>query len=167
MRGDLMKNKLFPILAIFLSFTLCQAPAQSDAPSAETIETLNKLQDLMEQATLKGDYVTIAEHYTVDAVIMPDFAPAIRGRKALLAAYKNQQKEGTKFHSFSTTAELRWQKENEIFERGTFGMSVTGRKSPKPTAYYGSYFQIWQKEPDGRYLMKFTIWNLDFNPFGP
>ncbi len=161
-----MKNKLFPILAFLPFLALCQTPAQSDAPSPETVETLNKIQELMEQATLKGDYQAIAEHYTADAVVMPDFAPAIRGKKALLAAYKSQQEEGIRFHSFSTTAELRWQKEDEIFERGTFGMSVTGRKSSKPTAYYGSYFQIWQKESGERYLLKFTIWNLDFNPLG-
>ena len=52
-----------------------------------------------------------------------------------------------------------------VFDIGTFGMSLISSDSPKPIAYYGSYFHTWQKQSDGSFKIKYTMSNLDFNPF--
>lgn len=117
------------------------------------------------KTTLDGEYLKLVEYYSDDVTVMPDFHPAIRGKKSLLEQYEKEMEKGVKYHSFSVTVEKRWKKEDEIFERGTFGMAVSSKNSRKPAAYYGSYFQIWKRQSDGSYKMTFTIWNLDFNPF--
>ena len=74
------------------------------------------------------------------------------------------KKIGLKYHSFSGTPEDIWECEKFVYERGKFGMSVSSKDHPKPLAYHGSYFTIWQKENDGSLKIKYVIWNLDFNP---
>lgn len=64
-----------------------------------------------------------------------------------------------------TTQEL-WTCGELVYQRGTFGMSVKSKDRKRPDAFYGSFFQVWQKQPDGAFKIKMTIWNLDFNPFG-
>ena len=119
----------------------------------------------MTALALAGDYEEIIEFYTEDAVIMPDFQPPIRGRDALMRQYKKDEKKGTRFHSLTGSVEKRWMRGNEIFEIGSFGMAVSSHEDARPQAFYGSYFQIWEKQSDGAYRISFNIWNLDFNPF--
>jgi hypothetical protein len=58
-----------------------------------------------------------------------------------------------------------WECGEMVYEIGTFGMSLVSKDSPKPIAYYGSYFHVWQKQSDGNYKLKYMMSNLDFNPF--
>jgi len=160
-----MKNmlNLKSILFFCLIFLFSSAHAQ-DVPK-EIDDILNKINDKMVEATLAGEYLSLMTFYSDDVVIMPDFHPALRGKKAFLKRYQEDMKNGIKHHSFNGTVEKRWQQGDEIFERGTFGMAVSSFHSKQPKAYYGSYFQIWKKQSDGTFKISFTIWNLDFNPF--
>ncbi len=137
--------------------------AQAVLPDVE--QNLKETGEKMIAATLAGDYLSLLDYHAKDVVIMPDFRPAISGKKALEAQYKEDMKMGLKHHSFTGTVEKRWQHGDEVFERGTFGMAVSSKKDKRPAAYYGSYFQIWQKQSDGTFKISFIIWNLDFNPF--
>ena len=119
----------------------------------------------MMNATLEGNSVSNIDHYTDDVIIMPAFQPAIRGKQDLISAYNKEKKKKLKYHSFNGIPEKRWMVNDQVFERGTFGMSVSTKDDPKPKAYYGSYFQIWTKQSDGEFKISYTIWNLDFNPF--
>jgi ketosteroid isomerase-like protein len=138
---------------------------QAQNLSKEVDSALNEIDAKMVKATLAGEYLSLMDYYTEDVVMMPDFRPAIRGKKELLAQYQEDIKLGVKYHSFNATVEKKWQCGSEIFERGTFGMAISSKNSQKPMAFYGSYFQIWQKQPDGSFKITFIIWNLDFNPF--
>ena len=131
----------------------------------EIESTLNNIGTKMVQLTLDGDYLSLMDYYDDDVIVMPDFQPAIKSKKALTNRYKEDMKKGIKHHSFTGSIEKRWQKGDEIFERGTFGMAVSSNVSSKPAAYYGSYFQIWKRQSDGSYKISFIIWNLDFNPY--
>jgi len=164
-----MKKKLTPGLELAMLFCLLAAPVilSAQSVSSDVERMLKETGEKMITATLAGEYLTLVNYHTDDVVIMPDFRPAITGKKALEEQYKEDMKLGLKHHSFTGTVEKRWQHGDEVFERGTFGMAVSSKKDKRPAAYYGSYFQIWQKQSDGTFKISFIIWNLDFNPFEP
>lgn len=149
----------------FLLFLLPISFLQAQNIPVEIEKELNEIGDKMLEAALAGENVTIIDFYTDDVVVNPSFHSAIKGKKALLKLYQYDAKKGVKYHSFNATVEQRRLYGNEIFERGTFGLSVSSNESRKPQAYYGSYFQIWKKQSDGSYKIEYIIWNLDFNPF--
>ena len=128
-------------------------------------EVIESIGDKINKAVVAGDYDTIMSYHTDDVIIMPDFKPMVKGKKAWKEEIKKDRQRGAKVRSFSGTIMDLWSCENQVYERGTFGMSVTSNESTHPIALYGSYFQIWEKQTDGSYKIKFTIWNLDFNPF--
>jgi len=76
---------------------------------------------------------------------------------------KNRKMEG-QYHSFDGTAEDIWESGDKVYERGTFGVSLSYKDHPKPLAYYGSYFTIWQKASADSLKIKFVSWHLSFNP---
>jgi ketosteroid isomerase-like protein len=127
---------------------------------------LEKTNKAIERAMLAGDYEAILSYYTDDVVLVPDFQPAVRGKSAVWEGYTKQQKAGVTFHSFSATTEKIWTSGKDVYEYGTFGQAVSARDHAKPKAYYGSYFMIWEEQPDGALLIKYVIWNLGFNPCG-
>lgn len=160
------QNLIFKSIQVFISYFLCSFTILQAQDIPKEIENeLNKTGEKMVQATLDGDYLALIDFYSDDAVIMPDFKPPIRGKKALKDQFREDEKLGVEYHSFTGTVEKRWRRGDEIYERGSFGMAVSSRDSRRPTAFYGSYFQIWQKQKDGSFKISFTIWNLDFNPF--
>jgi len=140
--------------------------SQAQDLAAEKKQKLEEIGALLEKAMIDGDYDTTLEYYADDVIIMPGFDPAIKGIKALKDAYKKNKRKGIKYHSFTANAEKRWQCGNEIFSMGTFGMAISSKETSQPKAYYGSYFQVWQEYEDGSFKIKYSIWNLDFNPFG-
>ena len=162
-----MKHSYFSKSHLFLTYLIIGASTLLHAQNIpdETDKMLNQIEDKMKDAALAGENVKIINYYTEDVILNPSFQSAIKGRDALLKVYQDDVKKGLKYHSFSGTVEKRWQHENEIFERGSFGMSVSTNSSRKPKAYYGSYFQIWEVQSDGTYQISYVIWNLDFNPF--
>jgi ketosteroid isomerase-like protein len=143
-----------------------QKPVASIAPATDLPARLEKANKTISDAMLAGDYDTILSFYTDDVVLVPDFQPAVRGKSAVRESYAKQQKIGVTFHSFSATTEKIWSSGKEVYEYGTFGQAVSARDHAKPKAYYGSYFMIWEEQPDGALLIKYVIWNLGFNPCG-
>ena len=127
-------------------------------------EKLEKINRKLEKAVLEGDYDSILPYYTEDVIISPAFQPSVKGKEDIREIYKKNKKLGLKYHSFSGTLEDVWECDKFVYERGKFGMSVSYKDHPKPVAYYGTYFTIWQKESGDSLLIKYVIWNLDFNP---
>ena len=159
-----IKKSLYIFTFTILSFSFSKHIFSQEVPKP-VLDEINQISTIMMNAALEGNNADIIDHYAEDIIIMPDFQPAIRGKESLLSAYKEEKRKGLKYHSFNGTPEKRWMVNNDVFERGTFGMSVSTKDDPKPKAYYGSYFQIWKKQPDGKYKISYNIWNLDFNPF--
>jgi ketosteroid isomerase-like protein len=160
-----IKNHSFIAVCAFIGSLFVSTPLPAQDISPETADKLKSIGDAMINATLAGNLLSLVDYYTEDVILKPDFQPVISGKKALLALYKQELKKGVKYHAFSGKVEKQWQCGDEIFERGTFGLAVSAKESPKPVAYYGSYFQIWQQAPDGSFLISYVIWNLDFNPY--
>jgi len=134
-----------------------------DRVSPETAVILEEITTEMDAAMLANDYRTLLANYTEDCVVMPDFQPPIRGRQAMRRVYAENEKSGVVTHAFSGKAEARWEVDGMVYERGTFGMTVSDRQHPHPRGYYGSYFQIWERQ-GSTYRLAFVIWNLDHPP---
>lgn len=121
----------------------------------------NEIEDLM----LKGNYEAILPYYTNDIIISPAMQPSVVGIEAIKEIYRQDKQMGLKHHSFSGIIEDVWECSDKVYERGTFGLSLSTNDHPKPAAYHGSYFTIWQKENNDNLKIKYLIYNLDFNPY--
>lgn len=133
--------------------------------TAKTLRSMvEKINGVLDKAMLEGDYETLLKYYTEDIIVSPGMNPTVRGKDALKEAYEKNMKKKLKYHSFSGTIEDLWECGDKLYERGTFGMSMTYKDHPKPLAYYGSYFTIWKKVSEDSLKIKYVIWNLDFNP---
>jgi ketosteroid isomerase-like protein len=169
--------RCFVLLFLVGAVSSCNSPSEKPkeiqekshpavAPTTDLPARLEKANKTIHQAMLAGDYETILTFYTDDVVLVPDFHPAVRGKNAVRESYMKQKKAGVIFHSFSATTEKIWSSGKEVYEYGTFGQAVSAAEHAKPKAYYGSYFMIWEEQPDGALLIKYVIWNLGFNPCG-
>lgn len=127
----------------------------------EKIENINRL---LEDATLKGNYQALLDYYTEDIIVAPGLGPIVKGKFAIIESYKENRKWEVKYHSFNARVEEIWEYNDNIFERGSFGMSYSYKDHPKPKAYSGSYFTVWQKEKDDSLKIKYVMWNLNFDP---
>jgi ketosteroid isomerase-like protein len=145
---------------IFLSYS--NIFAQED----EVRKFIESIEDDFSKAALKGDYETILSYFADDVIVVPIFQPPIKGKKAYREELNKLKKQGVKYQSISGIIADIWECGNMVYETGTFAMSLIRKESARPEAYYGSYFQIWQKQSDESYKLKYMISNLDFNPFG-
>lgn len=173
-----MNSKKFSFtLIVILLFILCSScdgiknsNREKAKPKFESLEekdiakSLSEINSIMERAALEGDFDTILKYYTDDVVLLPAFKPALKGIAAVKESYDKNKKEGTKYHSFDATTEKIWLCDNQIFQYGTYGFSVSTNETKHPYAFNGSFITIWEKQADSSYLIKFTMSNLDFNP---
>jgi ketosteroid isomerase-like protein len=135
------------------------------AQEEEVREVLELIGEELTQAVLSGDYETIISHFTDDIIVFPVFNAPIKGKRAYREAVKKLKEQGVKYQSMSGNSTEMWECGNMVYDIGTFGMSLVTKDSPKPVAYYGSYFHVWQKQSDRSYKLKYMMSNLDFNPF--
>ena len=151
------------ITLCFFALTFCFANAHED--SAYWRQVLQPYSDKFAELLRHNDLEGTLEIYDDNVVLMAPLSPPLIGKKALKQEIKEARQMGIKYQSISgTTAEV-WGCENQIFERGTLAFSYITKKNEKPQAYYGSFISIWQKQEDGTYRIKYSIWNLDFNPW--
>jgi ketosteroid isomerase-like protein len=164
-------NTLLLILLLF-SFISCNNPRDETTVNPQQEKNaaledgdfksaLKRINSILDTAILNGDYETLLKHHTDDVILMPNFRPAIKGKKELSELYKKDKKNRVIFHAFSGKPEKMWASGNEVYEYGTYGLAVTSKETEHPYAFYGSYFMIWEKQPNGTYLIKFSITNLD------
>jgi ketosteroid isomerase-like protein len=128
-------------------------------------KTLREINSVMDKAILDGDYETLLKYHTDDVIIMGNFRPAIRGKNEMREQYKKDKKAGVKLHAFNGKPEKMWASGEEVFEYGTYGLAVSSKDTEYPYAFYGSYFLIWEIQPDSTYLIKYLITNLDHKPY--
>ena len=138
---------------------------QKEQGNTSLREKIDKINQEIEDLMLKGDYDAILPYYTNDIIISPAMQPSVVGIEAIKEIYREDKKMGLKHHSFSGIIEDLWDCSDKVYERGTFGLSLSTNDHPKPVAYHGSYFTIWQKEKDDNLKIKYLIYNLDFNPY--
>jgi len=164
-------SAVFLFILVFL-FTSCENQnTPKEVKEIVAVDTTNTLRAKIEsinsslnKAMLAGDYETMLKYYTEDIIVSPGLNPTAKGKAAIRESYEKYKKMQVKYHSFDGTIEDIWESGDKVYERGTFGVSLSYKDHPKPLAYYGSYFTIWQKGSDDSLKIKYVIWNLGFNP---
>jgi len=170
-----MFKKIFTAVILFISVFLFISCENQNTPKEVkekvTVDTAGALKEKIEninnilnKAMLSGDYEIMLQYYADDIIVSPGLNPTVKGKAAIKESYEKNRKMEVKYHSFDGTVEDIWESGDKIYERGTFGMSFSYKDHPKPLAYYGSYFTIWQKESYDSLKIKYVIWNLGFNP---
>lgn len=159
MRSITSKFTLFLIIFTLLTYNLIAGDNQEDLKA--TIESINAK---LNKAMLEGDFETMLAYHIDDVVCMPNYTEMIKGKKALKKYMEEDRKSGIKFSSFSSTIMDIWSCGDLVYEMGTYGMSIIIPDMSRPFADKGKYFTVWQKQSDGSYKVKFTIWNTDEYP---
>ena len=167
-------NTLLLILLLY-SFISCNNPGEESKENLQQKQkaalqsggfksTLQGIRSVLDKAILDSDYETILKYHTDDVIIMANFRPAIKGKNEMREQYKKDKKAGVKLHAFNGKPEKVWASGDEVYEYGTYGLAVSSKDTEHPYAFYGSYFMIWEKQPDSTYLVKYLITNLDYKP---
>lgn len=152
-----MKRYIIFIL-FFSQLLLAKTPLES---AREKIEILKRER---QNAAFEHDYKKALTFFTDDVLILPGLQPPIEGKAQLKKMYEQDEKNGVTFHAIGDNVQADWLCGEDYYERGTWSMSVTSNQNDKPAAFLGSYFQIWQKQNDGSYKIKFNIWKLNHMP---
>ena len=153
------------LIALVVAGLIAAAATAAEDEIARLTREVEAVHDAMEKAAIAGDYETVLSYLTEDVVLCADTRQPQRGKAAVRAVYRENEKEEVKIHSISSTIEALWTCGDRIYLRGTFGQSGSSKKHPAPIAIHGSYFEICRRLPDGRHLVEYNIWNLGFNPF--
>lgn len=127
-------------------------------------EQVQSLKKERQNASIERDYEKALKYFTDDVLVMPGMQPPLEGKDELRRMYKQDEKNGVQILAVSDNIHKDWLCGEDYYERGTWSMSVTSNDTPRPVAFLGSYFQIWQKQKDGSYKIKFNIWNLNHQP---
>lgn len=160
-----MKKDRWFIISVILFAALAATAVTAQDDVAKLTREIEAIHTAQEKAGLAGDYDALLAYFAGDVIICADTRAPIRGREAMRALYRENEKEGVKVHAISSTIDTLWICGDRIYLRGSFGQSASSRKSPNPVAIHGSYLEICQRRPDGRHLVEYLIWNLGFNPF--
>lgn len=154
----MIKKVILTMILIFISNPIF--------PQEESIKKiLSSIGEEFTQALLSEDYELIISHMTDDVIVFPIFGKPIKGKSAYRDAVKKLKASGAKYQSISGTSTEMWDCGEMIYDIGTFGMSLVTNESPKPIAFYGSYFHVWQKQSNGIYKLHYMMSNLDYNPY--
>jgi ketosteroid isomerase-like protein len=167
------------ILVIFFSFLTImfiscenteniQPVRKTISINGNNLEIRNKIEEITQEinkAVLENDYETQLKYFTADAIIIPPLGPILEGKNAIKAGFDKNIKEKIVLYSFNAKIEELWVCGDRVYERGTWAMSQSTKRSKIPKAYYGSYFEIWKIQQDSTLLIDYIIYTLGFNPF--
>ena len=158
-----MKKAVLQIVAIVavVFFSSSGAVAQSNEKYKQQIEKINKE---MSAAMVAGDDAKTMSFYAEDVISMPNFDKMLEGKEALRKSNEAMHHAGWKVKSFNPVTLKVMSAENTITEIGKFKISFAMEGMPQPIEDSGSYVTIWEKQPDGKLLIKVEIWNSDTNP---
>lgn len=157
----------------FIPFISCKSEDQGNVPvpvsvevqsDSASFEEIKKLNQEMYDLIAKWDYDEMIKYFTDDVLLLPPLIPEIRGKAALREHYKKQNELIDEISAFGGTTEKMWSSGDMVYEYGTFGLTAKLKNRNKPIAQTGNYFMIWERQNDGKFLIKYMIENLDYNP---
>ena len=145
------------VVAVLLG---CSAPPRSADPTetAAIRAAVDSASDRLFVALRTNDMDSLLSRVADDVVMMPPNEAPVRGKAAMRNWYAG-------FLAQVRTTALTVA-DREVFigsgwaaERAAYEWVVTPVGGGKPIVDHGNYMQIWQRQPDGRWLFKREIWN--------
>jgi uncharacterized protein (TIGR02246 family) len=155
------RSVLLAALALALTSTACQPPAQEAAGlSEEDVAAIEAIPDAWAEATLAGDWAAVAALFTEDGVFMPPNEPAVEGRAAIEAWTSTNF--GLLTYTEFTSEALEIDGRGDIaYVRGRYEVTLMPEGAPEPIRESGKWVAIMQKQPDGSWLTLVDIFNTD------
>ena len=147
------------IALTLVAFAACTAPPPAE-PDPIDLDALKKEFQAMDDAYAKAqnnkDAEGVLAYYTDDAHNLPEDAPTIKGKAAMLERIKQEMAADTTGGTIAFEAQ-------EVFADGDLAVYIgystyTGADGKKQM---GKYMSIMQKQADGKYLCIRDIWNND------
>jgi uncharacterized protein (TIGR02246 family) len=143
------------VVARTLGLVICCCFVFAGSAMAQTVASIQKLDDAWSQAFDNGDAVAIAAMYAEDAYVLPPGHRMVKGRAAIEAFWKAAtQQLGNARLTVVDVASLGPRAAREI---GTFSFDT---KTQPPQPEVGKYVVVWRKIGD-RWLLATDIWNMN------
>jgi uncharacterized protein (TIGR02246 family) len=126
----------------------------------QAIEALNQ-HDV--KAALAGDVDAVVSQWTEDFVVIPPAGPIIRGRSANadLITQAQQQLEVFEPLAYEVAFEELTVAGDYAFAWGTYRSSARPRSGGNDMTSSGKLLRVYQRQPDGRWLMHRTMSTID------
>ena len=153
------RTMLLMVLTFAFASTACQPPAQQMASgtlSDEDVAAIGDTSQTFVQTYLAGDWTAVVAMLTEDAVWMPPNQPAREGRADIQEWLSPQT-----VTDFELTALETGGRGGFAYTRGSFSITFTAEGMAGSVSDTGKYVEIWQKGPDGSWLVDQVIWNSD------
>ena len=150
-----LKDHLKINLLLFLFIFSCSSSIDHESNILEIKKVNQKYLEFYNS----GNYEGVASLHTEDAVVMPPNVPARIGKDQIMSAIKEEVDMGFTDLKFI---------ENDIkifgnlaYDEGSYSLNVKSEKGEVIDNDSGKYLVVWEKQNDGRWLMKKDIWNSD------
>ena len=156
------------VLVIFpcVGLIACAEQADEGAPAMEMaamdMEALGmemaQLEDAWEEAFEGGDAAALAGLYTADAIYMPPYMDAIRGRETIEARLAEQMTMMTERQIAIERADLGGSGDL-AYAIGTYSIEMGMEGAPAPMTDSGKYLTLARRDADGSWRIHAHIWN--------
>lgn len=151
------------ILFLFLILILPTTSFAQDNVKDIEKKVMDMTQNMAKQM-LAGEYST--EHYTDDAISMPNNSPMLEGIEAIKTSGEQMISMGIKFNKVDFVTKQVIVEGNIAMEIGTYDMDMTIPNVPQTTTDKGKYLTIWEIQKNGDLKIKVETWNTDSPPPG-
>lgn len=144
-------------IAAALLFAAACAPAAPATLTDADRQAIEAQRQVFKEAAEAADWTRLVALYTEDARALPPNGPMATGRIALremFAAFPPIGNFGL------TTQEIHGDGALAIV-RGTYSMTLMPPGATAAIADTGKFVEMWQKQPDGTWLIAIDIWNSD------
>lgn len=153
-----MKNLVF-LLSVLILLGSTYLLAQDDLAMAK--KQIIELTDKYEKATLSGDFKSIFNFYTEDAISLPDHYPMQKGKDAIKKFYEMDSKE--KITAFNLETKDVFGSGDWFYQIGTYTITIEIPQMKEPINDHGKFLIVFKKE-DGSLKVSAETWNSDMKP---
>ena len=151
------------LILILLSWTV-NITAQPNSNSTTLKQSIQQLENQWCKAYINKDTTTLINMYTDDAVSMPPEMPMMKGKDEIAKGTKMDFNSGIKYTSFIANTIEVYETGNVAYEVGTYKSVFIPAHMKYEISDHGKYLDIWQKQSDGSWKIKYDIWNSDVPP---
>jgi ketosteroid isomerase-like protein len=130
----------------------------------ELRKRIDEANAVIDEASIKNDYETIASFYTEDVVILPNHEPIITGRDAFIENERASEKAGFKILEIESSITRVFRDSNLVHEIGRYIVRLQVPSVPYPITDTGKYLVIWEIQSDQSLKIKLEMWNNDELP---
>jgi ketosteroid isomerase-like protein len=162
------KNSIAMILLAAVMFSGSMAVGQETISHKKTDKLKEQVQEFnnkFAEANVSGNVEAVASFYADDITYMPNYAPMVRGKEAIMEQDKKMAESGVKMISMTLTTLEVTDMGDMVYEIGNYAIEMAMPGVPQPVSDKGKYVSIYRKLKDGSLEMVVDIWNTDVNPF--